>query len=70
MTIDPLAEIEPGGPRSGGISYQELLDTDTRPVPEVLRLQSARRRVMTVDGNEAVTSVMMTSYCCLKPQLN
>jgi phenylpropionate dioxygenase-like ring-hydroxylating dioxygenase large terminal subunit len=26
--------------RSKGISYQQLLDTDTRPVPEVLRLQS------------------------------
>ncbi len=43
MAIDPLPPLEPGqGPRSSGISYQELLDTDTRPVPEVLRLQSAR----------------------------
>ena len=43
MAIDPLTTLEPGhGPRSSGISYQELLDTDTRPVPEVLRLQSAR----------------------------
>lgn len=28
--------------RSSGLSYQALLDTDTRPVPEVLRWQSAR----------------------------
>ncbi len=28
--------------RSSGISYQELLDTDTHPVPEVLRLESPR----------------------------
>jgi hypothetical protein len=27
---------------STGLSYQQLLDTDTRPVPEVLRWQSAR----------------------------
>ncbi len=27
--------------RSPGVSYQELLDTDTKPVPEVLRLESA-----------------------------
>jgi phenylpropionate dioxygenase-like ring-hydroxylating dioxygenase large terminal subunit len=31
-----------GEARSPGISYQELLDTDTRPVPEVLRLESPR----------------------------
>lgn len=30
------------GPRSPGVSYSELLDCDTRPVPDVLRLQSAR----------------------------
>ncbi len=41
--IEPLAHDEPGrGSRSSGISYQDLLDTDTRTVPEVLRLQSAR----------------------------
>lgn len=41
--IEPPAAVEPGqGARSTGISYQELLDTDTRPVPEVLRMQSAR----------------------------
>lgn len=32
----------PGGPRSPGITYQQLLDTDTHPVPPVLRLQSPR----------------------------
>ena len=43
MAIDPLPPADPGkGPRSSGISYQQLLDSDTRPVPEVLRLQSAR----------------------------
>ena len=29
-----------GGARSPGISYQELLDADTHPVPDVLRLES------------------------------
>lgn len=39
----PLAPTEPGqGGRSTGITYQQLLDTDTRSVPEVLRMQSAR----------------------------
>ena len=28
------------GERSPGLSYQELLDTDTKPVPDVLRLES------------------------------
>lgn len=41
--IDPPKPTEPGqGPRSTGISYQQLLDADTRPVPDVLRMQSAR----------------------------
>jgi phenylpropionate dioxygenase-like ring-hydroxylating dioxygenase large terminal subunit len=31
-----------GRARSPGLSYQQLLDADTRPVPEVLRWQSAR----------------------------
>src|SRR5438132_6248341 len=34
--------LEPGTARSPGISYQALLDTDTHPVPEVLRLESPR----------------------------
>jgi phenylpropionate dioxygenase-like ring-hydroxylating dioxygenase large terminal subunit len=43
MAIDPLIEIAPGqGARSSGVTYQDLLDLETRPVPEVLRLQSAR----------------------------
>jgi phenylpropionate dioxygenase-like ring-hydroxylating dioxygenase large terminal subunit len=43
MPIQPPRECPPGqGPRSPGISYQQLLDTDTRRVPEVLRWQSAR----------------------------
>ena len=37
-----LQEPPPGGARSSGISYQELLDSDSRPVPEVLRWESAR----------------------------
>lgn len=41
--IAPLAPTEPGqGARSSGITYQQLLDTDTRSVPDVLRWQSAR----------------------------
>ncbi len=40
---EPLAHADPNeGARSGGLSYQELLDTDSREVPEVLRWQSAR----------------------------
>ena len=43
MAIEPLIEIEPGqGRRSTGVSYPDLLDSETRPVPEVLRMQSAR----------------------------
>jgi phenylpropionate dioxygenase-like ring-hydroxylating dioxygenase large terminal subunit len=41
-----MAASEATGPealaRSPGLSYQELLDSDTRPVPELLRRQSAR----------------------------
>jgi phenylpropionate dioxygenase-like ring-hydroxylating dioxygenase large terminal subunit len=33
---------EYSGARSPGISYQELLDTDTHPVPDVLRLESPK----------------------------
>ena len=43
MSIEPLLPTPSGqGRRSAGISYQQLLDSDTRPVPEVLRLESAR----------------------------
>ena len=34
------AERAPELAQSKGISYQELLDTDTHPVPEILREQS------------------------------
>ncbi len=33
---------EPTGPRSDGITYQQLLDTDPYPVPDVLRVESPR----------------------------
>ena len=33
-------QTQPGTARSPGITYQQLLDTDTHPVPEVLRLES------------------------------
>ncbi len=43
MTSAALPHVEAGhGPRSPGLSYQDLLDADTRPAPEVLRLQAAR----------------------------
>src|SRR5262245_5167660 len=35
-------EVAPTGPRSTGITYQQLLDTDPYPVPDVLRQQSPR----------------------------
>jgi phenylpropionate dioxygenase-like ring-hydroxylating dioxygenase large terminal subunit len=37
-----MTATDPGLRRSPGISYQELLDTDTHSVPEVLRLESPR----------------------------
>ena len=37
-----MTTTEPGAARSPGISYQELLDADTHPVPDVLRLESPR----------------------------
>ncbi|MCH2172953.1 aromatic ring-hydroxylating dioxygenase subunit alpha [Myxococcota bacterium] len=43
MAIEPLQPMQTDqGARSTGLSYQGLLDTDTREVPEVLRMQSAR----------------------------
>jgi len=43
MATDPLIEIDAArGPRSTGVTYQELLDRETRPVPETFRMQSAR----------------------------
>jgi phenylpropionate dioxygenase-like ring-hydroxylating dioxygenase large terminal subunit len=38
MATQPTTHTEPA--RSRGISYQDLLDTDSRPVPGVLRLQA------------------------------
>lgn len=37
-----MTATDPGLRRSPGISYQELLDTDSHPVPEVLRLESPK----------------------------
>ncbi|HEY7627545.1 MAG TPA: aromatic ring-hydroxylating dioxygenase subunit alpha [Ilumatobacteraceae bacterium] len=34
--------VAPTGPRSDGITYQQLLDTDPFPVPDVLRLESPK----------------------------
>lgn len=40
---EPERDLDPGTmARSPGITYQQLLDLDTHPVPEVLRLQSPR----------------------------
>ena len=39
-TMADTGRMTPAGPRSAGISYQEVLDTDTHPVPEILRLQN------------------------------
>ncbi len=42
-TTDPTAEsTDPGAARSPGLTFQDLLDADTHPVPDVLRLQSPR----------------------------
>ncbi len=46
----------PRPPRSSGISYQELLDKDSRPVPEVLRLESERELPARVVSLERYTS--------------
>ena len=40
ITIMDTGRKTAGGVRSSGISYQELLDSDTRPVPPVLRKES------------------------------
>jgi phenylpropionate dioxygenase-like ring-hydroxylating dioxygenase large terminal subunit len=37
-----MTVTEPRPARSPGITYQELLDTDTHPVPDVLRLESPK----------------------------
>ncbi len=38
-----MAAAAQSEPRSPGLSYQELLDTDTHPVPAILRLQAPAR---------------------------
>ncbi|MEM8903512.1 MAG: aromatic ring-hydroxylating dioxygenase subunit alpha [Actinomycetota bacterium] len=42
MTAEPDQPTEPGQARSPGLSYQDLLDADTHPVPAVLREESPR----------------------------
>ena len=49
-------ESPPAGGRSSGLSYQKLLDTDTRPVPGVLRLESTRELPAAVVPVERYTS--------------
>ncbi|MEM9515983.1 MAG: aromatic ring-hydroxylating dioxygenase subunit alpha [Actinomycetota bacterium] len=42
-TTDPTAKsTDAGAARSPGLTFQDLLDADTHPVPDVLRLQSPR----------------------------
>ncbi len=47
----------PTGPRSTGITYQQLLDTDPFPVPAVLRLESPRYL-----GSEDISKDRYTTY--------
>jgi phenylpropionate dioxygenase-like ring-hydroxylating dioxygenase large terminal subunit len=42
MTVSEHSAPQASGARSPGISYQQLLDTDTHEVPAVLRLESPR----------------------------
>ena len=37
-----MTVVEPRPARSPGVTYQELLDADTHPVPEVLRRESPK----------------------------
>ena len=48
--------VAPTGPRSDGITYQQLLDTDPFPVPAVLRLESPKFL-----GNADVSNARYTS---------
>ena len=48
---------EPGTARSPGVSYQRLLDSDSRPVPAVLRLESPRYL-----GSDDIPTTRYTSY--------
>jgi phenylpropionate dioxygenase-like ring-hydroxylating dioxygenase large terminal subunit len=49
-------DVKQTGPRSRGITYQQLLDTDNFPVPEVLRLESPRHL-----GSDDVSTERYTS---------
>ena len=49
-------QVTPTGPRSTGITYQQLLDTDPYPVPAVLRLESPKFL-----GSEDVPAARYTS---------
>jgi nitrite reductase/ring-hydroxylating ferredoxin subunit len=49
--------VAPTGPRSPGITYQQLLDTDPYPVPDVLRLESPKFL-----GSADVSKDRYTSY--------
>jgi phenylpropionate dioxygenase-like ring-hydroxylating dioxygenase large terminal subunit len=42
MNMSDRKRTAPGDARSPGITYQQLLDTDTHPVPAVLRLESPK----------------------------
>ncbi len=61
-TTDRAADA--GTARSPGISYQDLLDADTHPVPAVLRLESPRYL-----GSEDVAVERYTSreWCFRRP---
>jgi hypothetical protein len=37
-----MTAVDPRQARSPGITYQELLDADTHPVPDVLRLEAPK----------------------------
>ena len=52
-----MTNDKPGAARSPGVSFQQLLDDDTHPVPDVLRLESPRFL-----GDEDVPKERFTSY--------
>lgn len=56
MTVGDQGRITPRGARSAGPLYQEILDRDTRPVPEILRLESPMEPGVTRVPAERYTS--------------
>lgn len=56
-TVDDTSDPTADEPRSPGVSYQKLLDADSKPVPEVLRLESPAHGLGTadVDKNRYIT---------------